>query len=157
MMSFHLLFMLIYLLPYKRSQYVTEVFMHLKKLLGDFEFSRLFEMILTDNGTEFSDPESIELSFINGERLSSVFYCDPNASWQKGSIEKNHEYIRYVLPKGSSFAGFTLCKFYALSLLLILSVHLCSQSRSLLAKADVDDFFIILFWLFGHKPLHASV
>ena len=34
--------------------------MHLKKLLGDFEFSRLFEVILTDNGTEFSDPESIE-------------------------------------------------------------------------------------------------
>lgn len=100
-------FMLIYLLPYKRSQYVTEVFMHLKKLLGDFEFSRLFEVILTDNGTEFSDPESIELSFINGERLSYVFYCDPNASWQKGSIEKNHEYIRYVLPKGSSFAGLT--------------------------------------------------
>ena len=53
-------FMLIYLLPYKRSQYVTEVFIHLKKLLGDFEFSRLFEVILTDNGTEFSDPESIE-------------------------------------------------------------------------------------------------
>ena len=72
-----------------------------------FEFSRLFEVILTDNGAEFSDPESIELSTINGERLSHVFYCDPNASWQKGSLEKNHEYIRYVLPKGTSFAGLT--------------------------------------------------
>lgn len=51
-----------------------------KKTLGDFEFSRLFEVILTDNGTEFSDPESIELSSINGERLSYVFFCDPNAS-----------------------------------------------------------------------------
>ena len=60
------------------------------------------------NKTEFSDPESIELSAINGERLSNVFFCDPNASWQKGSIEKNHEYIRYVLPKGTSFAGLTL-------------------------------------------------
>lgn len=100
-------FMLIYLLPYKRVQYVNEVFKELKELLGDQEFHRLFEVILTDNGTEFSDPESIELSRINGERLSSVFYCDPNASWQKGSIEKNHEYIRYVLPKGTSFAGLT--------------------------------------------------
>lgn len=100
-------FMLIYLLPYKRVQYVNEVFQELKKTLGDFEFSRLFEVILTDNGTEFSDPESIELSLINGERLSNVFFCDPNASWQKGSIEKNHEYIRYVLPKGTSFAGLT--------------------------------------------------
>ena len=100
-------FMLIYLLPYKRVQYVNEVFQDLKKTLGDFEFSRLFEVILTDNGTEFSDSESIELSSINGERLSYVFFCDPNASWQKGSIEKNHEYIRYVLPKGTSFAGLT--------------------------------------------------
>ena len=92
---------------YHDFQYVNEVFQDLKRTLGDFEFSRLFEVILTDNGTEFSDPESIELSAINGERLSNVFFCDPNASWQKGSIEKNHEYIRYVLPKGTSFAGLT--------------------------------------------------
>ena len=26
---------------------------------------------------------------------------------QKGSIERNHQYIRYVLPKGTSFAGLT--------------------------------------------------
>lgn len=98
-------FMLIYLLPYKKVQYVNEVFFELKEKLGDEEFSRLFEVILTDNGTEFSDPESIEISTKNGKRLSNVFFCDPNASWQKGAIEKNHEYIRYVLPKGTSFAG----------------------------------------------------
>ena len=97
--------MLIFVLPYKRSIYVLQVFEILKKLLGDFEFSRLFEVILADNGTEFSDPESIELSSKTGERLSFMFYCDSNCSWQKGSLEKNHEYIRYVLPKGPSFAG----------------------------------------------------
>ena len=98
-------FMLIYVLPYKKSQYVTRTFDFLKSLLGDLQFSRLFEVILTDNGTEFSDPESIEFNKKTGERLSNVFYCDPNCSWQKGCIEKNHEYIRYVLPKGTSFAG----------------------------------------------------
>lgn len=35
--------------------------------------------------------------------ISHVFYCDPGASWQKGGIEKNHEHIRYVLPKGTTF------------------------------------------------------
>lgn len=40
-----------------------------------------------------------------GEKLCSLFYCDPSCSWQKGSIEKNHEYIRYILPKGTSFAS----------------------------------------------------
>ena len=101
--SFNL--MLIRVLPYKKSEYVTQTFEILKNLLGEFEFSRLFEVILTDNGTEFSDPESIEISTKTGDRLSSVFYCEPNCSWQKGCIEKNHEYIRYVLPKGTSFAG----------------------------------------------------
>ena len=100
-------FMLIYLLPYKQSKYVIQVFNHLKEVLGLQEFKRLFEVILTDNGTEFSDPDSIEIDLNTGEKLSSLFYCDPNCSWQKGSIEKNHEYIRYILPKGTSFAGLT--------------------------------------------------
>ena len=39
--------------------------------------------------------------------ITKLFYCDPHASWQKGTIEKNHEFIRYVLPKGSSFNKLT--------------------------------------------------
>ena len=98
-------FMLIYLLPYKQSKYVTEVFSSIKEQLGVEEFKRLFEVILTDNGTEFSDPDSIEIDLKTGEKVCSLFYCNPNCSWQKGSIEKNHEYIRYILPKKTSFAG----------------------------------------------------
>lgn len=81
--------MVIKVLPYRRSIHVTEVFEKLKESLGDEEFSRLFQAIITDNGSEFSDPESIEISTKTGEKLSSVFYCDPNSSWQKGCIEKN--------------------------------------------------------------------
>ncbi|MDO5491781.1 MAG: hypothetical protein Q4F96_05225, partial [Bacillota bacterium] len=75
-----------------------KVLLDLHKLPGEFEFSRLFEVILTDNGSEFSAPGSIEFSTLTGEQLSYVFYCNPNSSWQKGALEKNHEYIRYVLP-----------------------------------------------------------
>ena len=50
-------------MPYKKSVYVTEIFNSLKQLLGIEEFKRLFEVILTDNGTEFTDPESIEIDF----------------------------------------------------------------------------------------------
>lgn len=99
--------MLVYLLPYNRTEYVTDVFRQIKTTLGEAEFSRLFEIILTDNGSEFSDPDSIEASLETGEKLINVFYCDPMASWQKGTLEKNHEYIRYVLPKGTSFARLT--------------------------------------------------
>lgn len=100
-------FMLIYLLPYKQSKYVTEVFNSIKNLIGIEEFKRLFEVILTDNGSEFFDPDSIEIDMNSGEKVCSLFYCDPSCSWQKGSIEKNHEYIRYILPKGTSFSGLT--------------------------------------------------
>lgn len=96
--------MLIFLLPHKKSKYVTEVFDMLKRELGESEFARLFEVILTDNGAEFMDPDSIERSLESDKKLSRVFYCDPNASWQKGTIEKNHEYIRCVIPKGTSLA-----------------------------------------------------
>lgn len=36
-----------------------------------------------------------------------MFYCDPIASWQKGKLEKNHEYIRKVIPKGKSLVDYT--------------------------------------------------
>lgn len=97
--------MLIIPLKAKTMDCVTSEFVRLKKLLGNDIFHKLFEVVLTDNGPEFYDPISIEANFETGEQSSHVFYCDPQASWQKPHIEKNHEYIRYVLPKGSTFAG----------------------------------------------------
>lgn len=98
--------MKIILLPYKKMKYVTEAFICLREMVGD-DFKKIFPIILTDNGGEFDDPKSIEFSHITGEKETSVYYCDPNCSWQKGGIERNHEFIRYILPKGTSFAGLT--------------------------------------------------
>lgn len=60
----------------------------LKKSIGISNFLKYFEVILTDNGSEFSNPTSIEVDFETGEILSNLFYCDPEKSWQKGNIEK---------------------------------------------------------------------
>ena len=127
-------FMLIYLLPYKQSKYVSTIFKILKKRLGDDEFKRLFEVILTDNGTEFSDPESIEIDLDTGEKVCNLFYCDPSCSWQKGSIEKNHEYIRYILPKGSSFASLSQDDCY------LIASHINSVPRISLNNNSPYDF-----------------
>ena len=48
----------------------------------------------------------LEWAPYTGERRCRVFYCDPMASWQKAELEKNHEFIRYVIPKGKSFDGY---------------------------------------------------
>ena len=100
-------FMLIYLMENKTMECVEEVFKGIKKAIGIELFKKIFEVILTDNGSEFFNPMSIEKDEETEEIVSHVFYCDPGASWQKGAIEKNHEYIRYVLPKGSSFDELT--------------------------------------------------
>ena len=100
-------FMLIFLMENKTMECVEKVFINIRKIIGNDEFKRLFEIILTDNGSEFFNPISIEADYKTGEVLVNVFYCDPSASYQKGSIEKNHEYIRYVIPKGNSFNHLT--------------------------------------------------
>lgn len=99
--------MLIFLLDNKDTDCVFYAFEFIKHSIGIKNFMKYFEVILTDNGSEFSDPVSIETDIDTGEIVSNVFYCDSGKSWQKGNIEKNHEYIRYVLPKGSSFDNLT--------------------------------------------------
>ena len=100
-------FMLIFLMESKTMEEVERVFIKIRKTIGVEAFKRIFEVILTDNGSEFFNPISIEVDYNTGEVLSRVFYCDPYCSHQKGAIEKNHEYIRYILPKKSSFNNLT--------------------------------------------------
>ena len=95
-------FMLAFLTKDKTMNSVLEVFEYLESEFGADLFRNTFPIILTDNGSEFLDPLLLE----NGKgnvRRTSIFYCEPYASYQKGMLEKNHEYIRYILPKGSSF------------------------------------------------------
>ena len=100
-------FMLIFLLNSQTTNEVTKIFDYLQKLLPIDIYKNLFQVILTDNGKEFFDVENIEFNHETGELLTKVFYCDSHASWQKGGIEKNHEFIRYVLPKKTSFENLT--------------------------------------------------
>ena len=98
--------MLIFLLENQDQECVSEVFVWLEDELGQELFKKLFPIILTDGGSEFADREDLE-HFCNGAPSTTVFYCDPYSFWQKGTIEKNHEYIRYILPKGTSFEHLT--------------------------------------------------
>ena len=80
---------------------VREAIDKLYEVLGHELFKQYFPVILTDNGSEFKDPESLELD-TEGNQRTKVFYCNPMASYQKPYVEKNHEYIRYIIPKGTS-------------------------------------------------------
>ena len=97
--------MLIFVLQEKSQDQVIKVFDYLTEKLGMKVFQELFPVILTDNGVEFQFPERLECDK-SGEIRTKIFYCNPNSSWQKGRIEKNHEYIRYVIPKGQSLDNY---------------------------------------------------
>ena len=69
----------------------------------------------------------------DGNRRTRLYYCDPRRSDQKGALEKNHEYIRYVLPKGSTFDGLTQEK------VLLMINHINSTARpGLKGKRPID-------------------
>ena len=61
-------------------------------------FNKIMEILLTDNGSEFKDVKTIVKTFPE----INFFYCHPNASYEKGNLENNHEMIRRVIPKGIS-------------------------------------------------------
>ena len=99
-------FMLTFIREHNDSQSVINIFNMLEDKLGLDVFRQLFIVILTDNGSEFTNPTKIEINN-KGKDRTKIFYCEPRRSDQKGSCEVNHEQIRRVLPKGTSFDNLT--------------------------------------------------
>lgn len=100
-------FMLIFKLESQTTKKVSRIFRMLQEIIPYDEYKKLFQVILTDNGHEFFDVNNIECIQSSGEYVTHLFFCNPHMSCQKGMIEKNHEFIRYILPKGSSFKNIT--------------------------------------------------
>ena len=99
-------FMIIILLTACTQECVIKAINDLTDAITLRLFRKYFRVILTDNGPEFKNPWDIEKT-PDGKHRTYVFYCDPYKSTQKAKIEKNHEYIRYVIPKGRSMNRYT--------------------------------------------------
>jgi len=85
---------------------VKLIFDKLEHQLGTYNFLTLFSTILTDRGGEFGDPDSLETGK-DGITRSSIYYCNPMRSGQKGGIEQVHTMLRMILPKKTSFEYLT--------------------------------------------------
>ena len=100
-------FMLAFIREHNDAQSVIDIFNHLQDILGINKFKELFVVILTDNGSEFSNPTEIEFDIKTGELRTQIFYCHPSSPFEKGACEVNHELLRRILPKGTSFDDLT--------------------------------------------------
>ena len=127
---------------YKRGRYI---FNDLQDLLGLDTFKELFIIILTDNGSEFSNPSEIEIDKKSGEKRTQIFYCHPSSPYEKGACEVNHEFLRRVLPKGTSFDDLT-----QEDINLIMS-HINSYKRKKLNNCSPYQLFSFVY---GNKIAH---
>lgn len=101
-------------------------------------FCRLFPVILTDNGSEFSNPNALEFNH-EGRRRTRILCCDPNAAFQKPFIEVSHTLIRRIIPKGISFDALD-----QLSTQRIVN-HINSYLRDKLTRHSAYEVFSLLF------------
>ena len=97
---------LAFLRPSNDSQSVIDIFEKLYIVMRSDVFIDIFPLLLADNGSEFSNPKAIEYDR-QGNSRTKMFYCNPNAPYEKPNCENNHEMIRRIIPKGVDFGKYT--------------------------------------------------
>lgn len=133
-------FMAGFLLENKSAAEVTRAISELKQRLteNDLSFGRLFPVILTDNGGEFSNVAALENS-PDGAKETSLFFCDPCKSYQKPHVENTHTMFRNIVPQGKSFDGFTQ------DMVSLIFSHVNGVSRMSLGGRTAYEMFTFTF------------
>ncbi|MDO5650117.1 MAG: helix-turn-helix domain-containing protein [Gallicola sp.] len=102
----------------KTAQAMLDGINLLEKWMGTELFRLCCEVILTDRGSEFTLAEEMEKQK-DGARRTRLFYCDPMQSGQKGTLEKKHVELRYILPKKTDLKALGLVDQDALNRVLV--------------------------------------
>ena len=79
----------------------------LERKIGSESFRQIFKSITCDNGTEFSNTVGMEYSPYTGKQRTTVYYCHPYCSSERGSNENQNGFIRRFIPKGVSIDRFS--------------------------------------------------
>mgnify|MGYP003297542502 CR=1 FL=1 len=94
--------MMAFLRERNNAKSVRDIFDMLEDTLGAQTFRRLFPVILTDNGSEFSDPVALETPGF-GKPRTRIFYCHPYSAYEKPCVENNNRTFRRIFNKGATF------------------------------------------------------
>ncbi len=101
-------FMFGLLIDNKTAAEASQKIQALKQRLASegLSFGEIFPVLLTDNGGEFSNVFAFE-NTLSGEPETKLFFCDPNAPYQKPHVENNHTLFRGIVETGTSFDDWT--------------------------------------------------
>ena len=94
-------FQMYMLLSNKTTAKVNAAFIDIRNRLGSNKFSKVFKVLLSDNGTEFDNLTDLEVDE-DGMILCRVFYTRAYRSSDKAECERNHELFRYIRKKGKT-------------------------------------------------------
>lgn len=85
----------------KTANAVMDAFSRLRSLFGE-QFSQVFKTITGDNCSEFADLSTIEL-----ETDTKVYFTHPYSSFEKGTNERHNGLIRRFIPKGKRISNYS--------------------------------------------------
>ena len=85
----------------KTASAVSAAMQSLRKYYGD-KFSLIFKTITSDNGSEF-----VELSKLENNTTTKVYFAHPYSSWERGSNERHNGLLRRLVPKGKRIDKYT--------------------------------------------------
>lgn len=97
---------LIFRVPDHTMASVVKVLDRLERKLGK-DFSRIFQSITVDNGSEFQDCAGMERSLRRRTPRTTIYYCHPYCASERGSNENMNRIVRRFFPKGTNFDGVT--------------------------------------------------
>ena len=75
---------------------VQSIMRNLFNIIGYEKARKIFQVNLADNGIEFSHFHKLEQFDVR------VYFTNPYRSTDKAACERNHEFIRYIIPKGKT-------------------------------------------------------
>ena len=93
--------------PDKTAASTVTMLNRLERKLGSRNFRKIFKSITCDNGTEFANTVGMEYSPYTGKQRTTVYYCHPYCSSERGSNENQNGFIRRFIPKGTRISNYT--------------------------------------------------
>lgn len=66
-------------------------------------FPKIFKTVTVDNGAEFTSFDEMQRSVFGNEKRTTIYYCHPYCSFERGTNERMNREIRRIFPKGTNF------------------------------------------------------
>lgn len=98
---------MIFKMENQKSASVIDCLNTLERKFGK-KFKQVFKSITVDNGSEFLDYQALEKSIYGrNSKRTSVYYCHPYCSCERGTNERINREIRRLVPKGTNLSKYT--------------------------------------------------